>query len=237
MTKIFKKITSLFLLLVAPEKESVQKLVHLEPRELARILPVAPAITAAKNLSLSANLSALFAYKDRRVKEMVWEIKYRKNSALAEKVGVLFFEKMLVQTRVENLSEKIAMPAPQIILAPIPASSTRQKERGFNQCEVICEAVMRAQEKAGAENTPSFLIYEPHLLAKIKNTPHQADLPRAERLKNVAGSFAIPHPEKVRGKIIFIVDDVITTGRTIGEAEVMLMAAGAKSVYGFAIAH
>ncbi|MEK7185431.1 MAG: hypothetical protein AAB726_02310 [Patescibacteria group bacterium] len=228
MTKILREITRFFLYLVAPEKESVRKLSYEEPRELARILPAAKPIAYLRDGA--QNLFALFAYKDRRVKEIVWEIKYRKNSALAEKIGFLLFEKM--KARIRARAENFNGNPPEIILAPIPTSSARRKERGFNQCEVICEAVMK-----NAPPASEIFSYEPYLLAKIKNTPHQADLTRKERLTNVAGSFAIPHPEKVCGKIIFIVDDVITTGRTIGEAEAMLMEAGAKSVYGFAIAH
>lgn len=225
LRKIFRKISRFFLYIVAPEKESVKKLAGMESRDIARILPAAGPIVCLRDRA--PNLSALFAYKDRRVKELVWEIKYRKNSALAERIGVLLYEKMLAQAQTENLRE--------VILAPIPTSGVRRKERGFNQCEVICEAVMKNFQKD--KKVREIFSYEPNALAKIKNTPHQADLARDERLTNVAGSFAVPHPEKVRDKIIFIVDDVITTGQTITEAETALMGAGVKSVYGFSIAH
>ena len=150
MTKIFTKIVakflSLFLLLVAPEKASVRKLAHLEPGDVAEILPATEPITSAKNLS------AVFSYKDRRVKEMVWEIKYRKNSALVEKVGVLLYEK------IKSCAEKLEADSQSIILTPIPASERRRRERGFNQCEIICEAIMEAAAKEAAcgKNSPEF---------------------------------------------------------------------------------
>ena len=51
------------------------------------------------------------------------------------------------------------------------------------------------------------------------------------------GVFEIKNSESVKGRTIFVIDDVITTGGTIMEIMKILKKAGAKKVYGFGIAH
>lgn len=206
--------------LVAPEKNSLRAYTSLSAVELGRCLP--PAVPPPHPY-----LSALFSYSDPHVRGIVWEIKYRRHSALAEKMGALLCKKILSDLAAETHVGK------HIILVPVSSSAARRRERGFNQCEVLCEAIVRA----AAEHAPEIFCYEPHVLEKIKNTPHQADLARAERLQNIVGSYAVRDPEICRGEIICVVDDVITTGATLSEIRRTLLLAGAHNVRGFAIAH
>ena len=206
--------------LIAPEKSSVRAYKNMSAVELRRFL--SPATPPPHRF-----LSALFSYKDPRVREIVWEIKYRRHSALTEKIGVLLCEHVRESVRASMISGK------KIILAPVSSSAARRRERGFNQCEILCEAIM----KSAATHTPDLFQYEPQLLVKIKHTPHQADLPRAARLKNIVGAYAVRDPDLCRGLTVYIVDDVITTGATLCEARRALLEAGAGSVSGFAIAH
>ena len=75
-------------------------------------------------------------------------------------------------------------------------------------------------------------------LEKIRHTAPQSSIKnRALRLQNLSGCFSIPHPEKVRGKNIILIDDVTTTGSTLAEARSVLLSAGARSVHAIAIAH
>ena len=53
------------------------------------------------------------------------------------------------------------------------------------------------------------------LLIKKEATETQTRKQRAERWKNVAESFTIIHPEKITGKKILLVDDVLTTGASL----------------------
>jgi ComF family protein len=211
--------------LVAPEKNSIRDYTSTSAEKLTATLPAAPFFTAPSPLF---SISAYFAYADSRVKEIVWEIKYRKHIVLAEKVGELIWK---------EISERAAEDSRRkILLVPIASSKKRRRERGFNQCEVICEAIMRHDVSEG-HNTAGRFSYEPQVLEKIKNTAHQADLPREERLKNIIGSYTVLEPEKIRGAIVYLVDDVVTTGATMKEAANVLRAAGAAQIRGFAIAH
>jgi predicted amidophosphoribosyltransferase len=60
---------------------------------------------------------------------------------------------------------------------------------------------------------------------------------RSERLRNPKDSFRILYPEKIAGREILLLDDVVTTGATLREAKRVLKSAGAKKVHCFALAH
>lgn len=51
-----------------------------------------------------------------------------------------------------------------------------------------------------------------------------------ERIKNLKGAFSVKHPEKIKGKRIVLIDDVMTTGSTLKECALVLKRAGACSV-------
>jgi predicted amidophosphoribosyltransferase len=78
----------------------------------------------------------------------------------------------------------------------------------------------------------------PDLLIRRRRTPSQGRLSRSERLRNVAGAFAV-RPARlplVRGRRILLVDDVLTTGATVGACAAVRRRAGAASVDVLALA-
>jgi ComF family protein len=116
-------------------------------------------------------------------------------------------------------------------LIPIPATALHIRERGYNQTEELCQAII-------SNDIDSMLMYEKNILIKTKETISQTKTKnRRERLQNMNGVFNVDHPEKISGKICILIDDVTTTGATIGEAKRTLKQAGAKKVYAYTIAH
>ena len=118
-------------------------------------------------------------------------------------------------------------PAPTLLL-PVPLSSERLRERGYNQAWELARRLGRALR------CPA----DPHLLLRIKDTPHQLAFPPAQRAGNVRAAFAV-EPRRladVRGRSITIVDDVMTTGATVSEIARMLLQAGASDVGVWALA-
>lgn len=108
------------------------------------------------------------------------------------------------------------------LLIPIPLSAQRLRERGYNQAWVLSKRLARALPCAA----------DPALLLRIKDTPHQLALPPDQRDANVRGAFAV-EPRRladVRGIDVTLVDDVMTTGATLGEAARVLLQAGAARV-------
>lgn len=104
----------------------------------------------------------------------------------------------------------------------VPSTGHSQRKRGYNQARLL------AKHLAYTSKLP----LESHLL-RIEHTD-QIGLGRAQRLSTVEGNFISTH--KVAGKTVLLVDDVITTGATINECARTLKIAGAKSVWGIAVA-
>jgi ComF family protein len=109
-------------------------------------------------------------------------------------------------------------------LAFVPQSRERLRERGFNQAEEITRRL------SGSTGIP--------LLAggpkRNRATPHQAGPGRDGRQRNLAGAFHCAGP--LQGQTIALVDDVITTGATLGAVAATLLAAGAKQVLPWVVA-
>jgi ComF family protein len=73
-------------------------------------------------------------------------------------------------------------------------------------------------------------------MKRLKQGPRQATLGKSRRLKNVKGAFRAVLPPALQGREILLVDDVLTTGATLGEASKALLAAGAGNVLPLALA-
>ena len=169
---------------------------------------------------------ALFQYKNAIIRTAIWEIKYKDNRKIAEKLSQLLYEFMIETISDETLFSNFTHP----LLVPIPASKTALRERGFNQCERVVKEIKKIDGEKNFEVCLS-------ALSKIKETPHQSKLKnRKERLKNLHDCFKADN-KKVNGRNIILIDDVITTGTTMKEASKTLRKAGAKKIICFGIAH
>ena len=105
------------------------------------------------------------------------------------------------------------------------------KEHGFNQCQRLVEYIQKMDKNGSFEFSYNNLI-------KIKENLSQAHTKnKIDRLKNIKNSFIIKEPEKIQERNILLIDDVWTTGATLGEARSELMNAGAREVYAYTIAH
>jgi ComF family protein len=111
---------------------------------------------------------------------------------------------------------------------PVPLHKSKLRERGFNQSELI------ATQIAAYLDTNC----QTQWLIKIKATKPQMSLSAQDRKLNLKGVFKLTDLGKVEvfGKNILLIDDVWTTGTTIRECTKVLKKAGAKTVWGLAIA-
>ena len=74
------------------------------------------------------------------------------------------------------------------------------------------------------------------VLTKKQSTLPQTQLPRAKRLVNLTGAFAVKANSSVQDKTVLLVDDIFTTGSTINECARTLKQAGARRVDFFVLA-
>ena len=146
----------------------------------------------------------------------VHALKYTGNTRLARPLGIL-----LAQTYMAH-----RLQADMIV--PVPLHSERQKQRGYNQAQLLAEVCAR---KLGLPISEA--------LTRIRATPAQVHLAARERQQNMVGAFACNREfagGALRGRRIVVVDDVCTTGATLEACAAALFAAGASSVWGLVLA-
>lgn len=108
------------------------------------------------------------------------------------------------------------------LLVPVPLHRWRLLRRRYNQAAILAQGLSRETKHTCI----------PDLLIRTRATPTQGHLKAGERVKNVSKAFGIHprHADKVRGRAIVLVDDVLTTGATVRECSDILLKAGASSV-------
>jgi ComF family protein len=108
-------------------------------------------------------------------------------------------------------------------VVPVPLHPWRAFRRGFNQADDLAAhlGVPRAR-----------------LLARLRPRPAQSSLPSARRQMNLDASIFVPFYRRaaVQGRVLVLVDDVITTGATVEACAVALKRAGAKDVRAVTVA-
>ncbi len=116
---------------------------------------------------------------------------------------------------------------PGSVLVPVPLHRARLVERGFNQSERLVRHLAKYYRLPVANN----------VLARVKHTKPQMSLQRASRQQNIRQAFRCVAPAAVKGKHVFLIDDVLTTGATIHECAKALAAGQPKSINAIVVAH
>jgi ComF family protein len=136
--------------------------------------------------------------------------------------GFKFHQRLDLADAFGRLLAEASRGAEADLLLPMPLSSQRLRERGFNQSWELARRVARQRRIDTAADW----------LLRIRDTAHQVDLPQARRAANVRGAFLVDPRQvhRVAGRRVALVDDVMTSGATADEAARALLAAGAASV-------
>lgn len=115
----------------------------------------------------------------------------------------------------------------ELVMIPVPAHKLRLRSRGFNQAELIAQAARRGIEDA----TGRSVTLDVTALLRLRFAESQVGLTAEERRQQVRGAFKVVARERVKGREILLVDDVLTTGATASECARELLAAGAARVW------
>lgn len=153
---------------------------------------------------------ALMVYGE-EVFPLLHRMKYGPDASLARFMGVLLARHLSPQLAELDLAGVV----------PIPLHPARLRHRGFNQASTMGRELARS---LGVD-------LELELLVRVRATPPQVGLSRAQRVTNVKGAFQVQYGTRAVGRNWLLLDDVYTTGATLREAARVLLRAGARQVH------
>lgn len=156
-------------------------------------------------VELEAATSYLYFEKGNRARKMMHRIKYKGEKELAQYVGGMMGAELEHSARFSNID----------CIIPIPLHKKKLRKRGYNQSEWFAKGLA---EKLNTEVITDVLL-------KTTSTKSQTTKNRWQRWLNMGEQFSVHHPEKIGGKHILLVDDIVTTGATLEACAQALKAA------------
>lgn len=144
------------------------------------------------------------------VRDLIHHFKYNKQFHLRH---------LLARMLCEGFSEARVQALGVEGLVPVPLHPAREREREFNQAEVLASL---ASKRLGRPMIDA--------LRRVRYTLTQTHFHREERFGNLEGAFALRRGAEIAGKNLALVDDVLTTGSTADACARVLKEAGASAV-------
>jgi ComF family protein len=178
----------------------------------AQDIPLSPTVHDL----LGVHITTLMDYRQEAAQDLVRSLKYDASVHAANLAAQLLADYLR-----EELAAARAFSPRRILLVPVPLHRNRARERGFNQIEVVLQALPQEFRDG------TLSAYAPEILVRTRATKQQTRLPRSERLSNVAGAFALAERTDVKKSRVYLFDDVTTTGATLVNAAHPLRRAGA----------
>lgn len=161
--------------------------------------------------------AAVSAYRSRSVvRELIHAFKYNRQLYLRHQLG---------RWLAETLEDPRLAGRSFDFIVPVPLHPARERERGFNQAELLATALQR---RSGLPVRK--------VLQRTRYTTTQTQFDRSERMENLRGAFRLRRGSNVQDLRVLLVDDVLTTGSTLSECASVLHQAGALSIHAATVA-
>ena len=164
------------------------------------------------------NVIVLTHYKNKIIKKLIISFKFY----WKKDIWVELWEKLwkLVKNKI-NISI-FNREGLDIVVIPVPLHWLKKIKRWFNQSEILAENIANILN----------INYNENIIIRKKYTRQQSKLSRQERLNNLNNSFKIDikQVDNIDNKIIFLVDDVVSSWTTLNEIEKILKQNWAKKV-------
>lgn len=156
-------------------------------------------------------------------KKLLYKFKYKPYiSGLGNFISSLLYESLI-----QNEGLMRAIGKKESIFVPIPLSSKKYKQRGYNQSEILAKYLGKKFD------IPVFKFLE-----RVRETNPQLNIQKDKRREIMADAFELNQQlrSRIKNKNIFLIDDVLITGSTLSEAAKIIKKNGAKEVWGIAFA-
>ncbi len=137
----------------------------------------------------------LYYLKGNRVQRLIHQLKYKGQRELGSFLGEEYGTELKKMGGLDGAD----------LIIPVPLHPKKQRTRGYNQSELIAEGLGKGLG----------IPVEAGILIRRKATQTQTRKTRYRRWENVEGMFGLKNPERLSGKSLILVDDVITTGATL----------------------
>lgn len=175
--------------------------------------PVGPPCSTCATAPPPYDYARSAAVYEGTLREALHAFKFSGKRALARPLAELLAEQCVA-----------ALPADIEAVVPVPLAGARERERGFNQAALLARKIARG---LGIPTRARWL-------ARVRATLPQSELPATVRRTNVRGAFRASR--RVTGRHVLLVDDIFTTGATLGECARTLREAGARRVGALTVA-
>jgi ComF family protein len=146
-------------------------------------------------LPLASAMSEFYFSKGTVIQHLIHEFKYKGNKDVGIYLGALMGGSFMNNNRLAKVDA----------LVPLPLYADKERKRGFNQAAILCN---------GMSEIMDIPVITGNVIRK-RYTETQTKKHRAQRWKNVEGSFEINDISELKGKHVLLVDDVVTTGATL----------------------
>ncbi|HHY90971.1 MAG TPA: ComF family protein [Clostridiales bacterium] len=144
------------------------------------------------------------------IKEIIHRFKYGGQRHLMHPLGAIMVHKL----KAEGLTD-----VDRVI--PVPLHKRRERQRGFNQAELLARVIAR---EMGWK-------LDKKVLVRLQDTRSQSDLTKQERQRNVRDAFGLFPGVSLKGEKVLLVDDIYTTGSTMDSCSRTLRQAEPAEIY------